>query len=110
MPGDESGVALEIDARLDREHPQRSKGDRHQRRLRVLGDRQPLGGSPPHDGAELVAKRRVALLEDIPRRSKVRGEPLAHADRLAALAWKNKRNRHADPPRMLKSRPKTLRP
>ena len=44
---------------------------------------------------ELLAERRVDLVEHRARRREGVGKRLAHADRLAALAWKHESDRHA---------------
>ena len=44
---------------------------------------------------ELVAERRIDLVEHLPRRREIRRQRLAHADRLAALARKHESDRHA---------------
>ncbi len=94
MAGDESRVALEIDAGLLLEHAHRRERDRHQRRLRVFGQRQRIRRTVPDDVAEPLAQRRIDFFENPPRRRKRLGQGLAHADGLTALAGKNKRGRH----------------
>ena len=94
MSGDERGVAFEVEACFAFEHAQRGKRDRHQSRLRVLGQRQPVGGTVPHDRGELLAQRFIDLGEDIAGGGKIVRQGLAHADGLAALAGKNECNGH----------------
>ena len=94
MAGDELRVALEIDAGLRFEHAHRRERNRHQRRLRVLGEGELVGRPVPHGRGELFAERRVDLVEHRPRRRKSFRQRLAHADRLAALARKYKGCRH----------------
>jgi len=94
VAGDICGVALEIDARLGFDHAHGGKRHRHQRRLRILGERQRLGRTVPHDGGELVAERGVDLVEHAARRREILGERLAHAHGLASLAGKYQRDRH----------------
>ena len=94
MAGDERRVALEIDPGLGLQHAHGRKRHRHQRRLRILGERQRLGRPFPHDRGELVAERVVDLVEHRARRRKGVGQRLAHADRLAALARKHEGCRH----------------
>src|SRR6266508_3110501 len=95
MTGHELRVARETDARLGFQHSHRRERDRHQCRLRVLGERQRLGRPFPDDLGELLAERRIHLLEDLPRRRKGVGQRLAHADRLAALPREYESDRHA---------------
>src|SRR5260370_1096299 len=76
-------------------HPRGRKGPRHQRRLRILGERERLGRPVPDHLGELLAERRVDLVEDRACRRKGVGERLAHADRLAALARKYESDRHS---------------
>ncbi len=64
---------------------------RHQRRLRVLGQRQGLRRPLPDDVGQLLAERLVDLVEHRARFRKGLGKRLAHADRLAALAGKRER-------------------
>ena len=74
MAGDEFRVALEIDARFGFKHAHRGQRHRHQRRLRILGEGDRLGGPLPHHRAELVAERLVDLVED-PRARPGRSPP-----------------------------------
>ena len=97
VPGDESRVAAEIDTGFGFERAQRRKRNRHQRRLRIFGQRQRLRRTVPDRLAELLAERGIDFLEHLPRRRKGLGQALAHADRLTALAGKNERRRHALP-------------
>ena len=96
-PATNCGVALEIDAGFGLEHAHRRQRHRHQRRLRILGQRHAFGRAFPHDGRELVAERRVDLVEDGARRGEGLGQRLAHADRLAALPRKHECDRHPHP-------------
>ena len=95
MAGNELRVASEIDPGLGFQHAHDRKRHRHQRGLRVLGQRQCLGRPFPNDLGELLVEGRVDLLEHRARRRERIGERLAHADRLATLAGKNERERHA---------------
>ena len=65
MAGDELRVALEIEAGFRLQHAHGGERHRHQRRLRVLGERERLGRAFAHDGAELVAERLVDLVEHL---------------------------------------------
>src|SRR5262249_9166016 len=70
-----------------------------QRRLRILGQGQLVGGPFPHDGGKLVAQRRIDLLEHRPRRPIGLRERLSHADRLAPLPRKHECDRHSPTPK-----------
>ena len=99
MAGDKGGIARQIYAGLRFKDPHGGERDRHQRRLCVLRERERLRRPVPDHLAEPFAERRVDFLEHLTRRRKAFGQALAHADRLAALARKNERNRHYDLPR-----------
>ena len=71
------------------QHAHRRERHRHQRGLRVLGQRQLVGRAFPHRRRELLAERRVDLVEHRARRREGLGQGLAHADRLAALPRKH---------------------
>ena len=68
MAGDERRVAREIEAGLGLQHAQGRERHRHQRRLGVLGQRQRVGRALPHERGELLAERRVDLVEHGARR------------------------------------------
>ena len=65
MAGDERGIALEVEAGFAFEHAHGGERDRHQGRLRVLGQREPVGRAVPHDGGELLAQRFIDFGEHI---------------------------------------------
>ena len=90
------------------QHPHRRERDRHQRRLRVLGERQLLRRPFPHDRAEPVAERGVDLIEYRAGGGKGVGQRLAHADGLTALPWKHECDRHFMP--FMKARRQTPGP
>ena len=73
-------------------HAHGGERDRHQRGLRILGQRQPVGRAVPHDGGELLAQRFIDFVEHVAGGGKIVRKRLAHADGLAALARKNKCN------------------
>jgi hypothetical protein len=94
MARDELGVALEINPGLGLEHPHHRDRHRHQRRLRVLGQRQLVGRPLPHGRGELFAERRIDLVEHRARGRKRLRQRLAHPHRLAALPRKHEGCRH----------------
>ncbi len=94
MAGDELRIARQVDAGFRLQHPHRGERHRHQRRLGILGQGEGLGRSLEDDGAELGAERRIDFIEHLPRGRESLGQRLAHADRLTALARKNKSDRH----------------
>ena len=69
VAGNEGRVARKIEAGFGFERAQRGERDRHERRLRVFGQRQRLRRPVPHRLAELFAERRVDFLEHLPRRT-----------------------------------------
>ena len=93
-PATNCASRCEIDAGFRFEHAHRRERNRHQRRLRILGQRQLVGRPLPHDRGELFAERRVDLVEHRARGRESFGQRLAHADRLAALARKHEGCRH----------------
>ena len=97
VTGDEGHVTRQIDAGVGFENPQRGKRDGHERRLCILSKGQPLRRPVPDDRAEPFPQRRVDFLKDLPGSGKGVGEPLAHADRLTALAGKDECRRHCCP-------------
>jgi hypothetical protein len=95
MAGDEDGVARDVEPGFAFEGAKRGETRRHQRRLRVGGQRQ-LGLGPLEDHLrQRFAERRVDLLEHGARGGKRLGERFAHADRLRALPRKRQGRRHA---------------
>ena len=94
MAGDELRVAFEIETGFGFQHAHRRERNRHQCRLRILGERERIGWALEHDGGKLGAKRFIDLVEHLPGRRKIRRQRLAHADRLAALARKHECDRH----------------
>jgi hypothetical protein len=97
MSGDELRVTLEIKAGFGFQHPHDGERNRHQSRLGIFGEREPVGRAFENDGAELFAERFVHRLEDLPGRRKILRQRLAHTHGLAALARKYESNRHAPP-------------
>jgi hypothetical protein len=67
----------------------------HQRRLGVLGQRETLRRSLPHDGGQFFAERGIDLCEHAARHRKRFGKRLAHADGLASLPGKHEGDRHS---------------
>ena len=85
---------------------------RHQRRLGVLGELQGFGRTVPDHGGQLLAERRIDLVEHRAGGRKGFGERLAHADRLGPLPRKSKCCRHRRSlkvPKSLELGGKTLR-
>ena len=78
-------------------HAHGGERDRHQRGLRVLGQREPVGRALPHDRGQLLAERVVDFAKHLAGGRKGVRERLAHADGLAALPRENKCDRHAYP-------------
>ena len=97
MPGDEFGVAFEIEAGFGFQHADHRDRHRHQAGLGVLGERQLLDRAVPQDRRELLAERGIHLLEHRARRREGVGQGLAHADGLAALARKRESRGHERP-------------
>ena len=95
MAGDELRVARKLEPGLVLQHAHHRERDRHQRRLRILGKRERLDRAVENDVAELGAERRVDFVEYPLRGHEIRGQRLAHAHRLAALAGKYESDRHA---------------
>ena len=95
MAGDELGIARQIHSGFGLKHAHRRERHRDQRRLCILGQRDLLRRSLPHDGAELVAERGIDLLEDRAGGGIGLRQRLAHADRLAALPRENESGRHS---------------
>ena len=89
MPRDEIGLLRQADAAFLLQHPQRRDGVRHDRRLRILGQGQFVGGSLNHQAIEMLTQRLVDLLEHLASNGARFGQRLAHADGLAALARKD---------------------
>ena len=83
---DEIGLGGEIDAAVLLQHPQHRDGMRHDRRLRVGGERQDVLGAFAHDRREPLAERVVDFLEDLARGDAGFGELRAHAHLLATLS------------------------
>jgi len=95
VAGNESAGAPEIEAALALEDAEHGEADRHQRRLRVLGQRE-VAVRPLEDHAgEVLAERVVDLREDLAGAGEAFGEIAPHADRLRALPGKNQRTCHA---------------
>jgi hypothetical protein len=98
MTGDIGDLAFQREAaRFQR--PDRGQRHRHQRRLRVGGQRQRLFRPFPDQLRQVFAERIVDFLEDPARFGEGAGEILAHADRLAALSGKGECNGHARAPK-----------
>ena len=106
MAGDECGVTLQIDPGLGLQHAHGRERHRHQRGLRILGQRQAVARSLPDDRRQLLAERGIDLVEHRPgRRERIR-QRLAHADGLAALPRKYECRRHGPLPPERCPRPK----
>ena len=65
MAGHERGIAREVEAGLAFEHAHGGERNRHQCRLGVLGQREPVGGALPHDRGQLLAERVIDLGEHL---------------------------------------------
>jgi hypothetical protein len=94
MAGHEAGMARDIEAALALQHAQRGEAHRHQRRLRVRGERQLVLGTCEHQPRQILPQRFVDLAEDIARRGESAGKLLSHADGLGALPGKDQCARH----------------
>ena len=94
MAGHEGGVPPDREAGLGLQHPQGGERDRHQGRLGIFGELQGLGRAVPDDGGQLLAERRIDLVENRARRRKGLRQGLAHADRLGTLPRKCECCRH----------------
>ena len=101
MAGDEFGVAGEAEPCFGFENADDGERHGHQRRLRVLRQRQRVLRALEDRLAQFFAERLVDFGEDLPRRREGVGERLAHADRLAALPGKYECDRHACPLRFM---------
>ena len=95
MAGDELRVAFEIETGFGFQHAQRGKRDRHQRRLRILGERAAHRPGPRTSMLDSLSPSAASTSSNTcaGRRKFVR-QRLAHADRLAALARKYESDRH----------------
>ena len=93
-PATKAASRAEIHALLGIERAQGGEAHGHQGRLGVGGQLQLRGIALEHQGRELLAERRVDLLENRARRRKGVVKSLAHADSLRALARKEKCDRH----------------
>ena len=101
MAGDIGNLVLQRKAaRFQR--PDRRHRHRHQRRLRVGGQRQRLFRPFPDQLRQLLAERVVDLVEHAPRLGKRVGQILAHADGLAALPRKGECDGHDCGPRLVR--------
>jgi hypothetical protein len=94
MAGDESRIPPDGKARLALQHAQRGNRDRHQGRLGVFGELQGFARAVPDGGSQLLAERRIDLVEHRPRGRKGLRQALAHTDRLGTLPRKSKCSRH----------------
>ena len=94
MAGDEGRIPPHGKARLGLQHAQRRNRDRHQGRLGIFGELKGLSRAIPDDGSELLAERRIDLVEYRPRGRKGLRQGLAHTDRLGTLPRKSKCSRH----------------
>ncbi len=97
MAGHEVRLFLEREPALVLEHPRRGDAYRHQRRLGVLGERQLVLRPLEHEPGQVLGKRFVDFLVDLPCLGVGLGQRLAHADRLRSLARKYECGAHADP-------------
>ena len=97
VSGHEGGVPADREAGLGLQHAQGGERDRHQRRLGVFGKLQGFGRAVPDDGGQLLAERRVDLVEHRAGGRKSLRQRLAHADRLGTLPWKSECCRHDVP-------------
>jgi hypothetical protein len=88
MAGDERRFAS-AHAKLALQRTHRRQAHRHQRRLRVGGQRQFIGRAFEDQLRELLAQRLVDLLKHLARRAERVVKTLAHAGRLASLTGKN---------------------
>ena len=97
MAGDETRVARDVEPGFRLENAGRGETDRHQRGLRIGGQRQLGLGTLEHQPGQILPERAVDLGEDLPRRRIGLGERLAHADRLRPLPWKHESRQHRRP-------------
>ncbi len=74
------------------EQPIRGNAHGENRRLRVLGERQRVGGAVEDQIAQRLAERGVGFVEHLAALRELLGERLAHADGLRALSGKKKCN------------------
>ncbi len=95
MAGHAVAEARELAAAPRLERAERGERGRHQRRLRVLGQTQPLLGSLEDQAAERLAERLVDLLEHLARRRHRVMQRPAHADGLRPLTRKDEGCWHA---------------
>jgi hypothetical protein len=72
--------------------PPGGNAHRQDRRLRVLGELQPLGRAVENQLAQRFAERRVGFGKGPGANLELIGERLAHAHRLRSLPWKDARN------------------
>ena len=94
MSCDERGVSPHREAGLSLQYTQGSERDRHQCRLGIFGELQGLSRTIPDNGCQLLAERRIDLVENRAGGRKSLRQGLAHADRLGALPWKSECCRH----------------
>ncbi len=94
MTGDEGRLVRESEVTFLFEGADNCKADGHDRGLRVLGERQILLRTFPHQLREVLAERLVHLAEDFARRSERLREFAAHSDRLRSLSRKGEGPRH----------------
>jgi hypothetical protein len=74
------------------EQTTRRDADGQDRRLRVLGQHEPVFGPFENEAAERLAKRLVSLRERVTTDRKRVGQRLAHTDLLRPLSWKDERD------------------
>ena len=92
-PATKVTLSMKLEALLG-EHAHRRERHRHQRRLRILGERQLSLGPLPHQLGQILAERLVDFGKHRARGRIGLGELGAHADGLASLTGKNESNAH----------------
>jgi hypothetical protein len=96
VSGNELG-STDTDALLFLQGAHHRARDGHQCRLGILSEREAIGGALPHDVGQLLAKRRVDLVEHGARSRESLRQVLAHADELASLPRECKGYAHIGP-------------
>jgi hypothetical protein len=95
MAGDELHLIFQRKAVLRFEHPHHRHRHGHQSRLGVLGQREGLFRTLPHDLRQVLPERGIDLIEHLAGGGIVLRQLAAHADVLAALPGKYKCDSHA---------------
>ncbi len=96
MPGDIGDAAAQLETRLRLEHPHYGEARRHQRRLRVFGQRQIALRPVEHQPRQRLGQGVVDLLIKTARCREGVGEIATHPDRLRSLPRKYECAVHAE--------------